>query len=279
MCEFCTKHGEGKKWYLNVKNYSDELLNDVKRKKFVKDHFFWIDRAYRRYFNLLRGLPFDMPILGPAMKGLTRKIFVNKHWCQVMPIEDVAKVFDFAKSITRVPCICRKIATGQEKRLCFLISLDPKKLGIADVIDKSYFGGPDVDKFENVDGKWAVEFIRQNQREGMVTTVFAIMAPFVGIICNCDYTGGCIPMRLTNDATSFMFRAEYFATIDPDNCIGCGACLKICPFKAIKVDINTKKAEINIKECYGCGICRMVCAKKAILLSDRAQEPAVSKIW
>ena len=26
MCEFCTKHGEGKKWYLQMKNYSRELL-------------------------------------------------------------------------------------------------------------------------------------------------------------------------------------------------------------------------------------------------------------
>ena len=27
MCQFCTKHGEGKKWYLQMKNYSDELLH------------------------------------------------------------------------------------------------------------------------------------------------------------------------------------------------------------------------------------------------------------
>ncbi|GAH22893.1 unnamed protein product, partial [marine sediment metagenome] len=27
MCEYCTEHGEGKKWYLQMKNYSDELLH------------------------------------------------------------------------------------------------------------------------------------------------------------------------------------------------------------------------------------------------------------
>ena len=26
MCEFCTKHGEGKKWYLQMRNYSREWL-------------------------------------------------------------------------------------------------------------------------------------------------------------------------------------------------------------------------------------------------------------
>ena len=27
MCEFCTEHGEGKKWYLLMKHFSDELLH------------------------------------------------------------------------------------------------------------------------------------------------------------------------------------------------------------------------------------------------------------
>ena len=26
MCEFCTEHGEGKEWYLQMKNYAEELL-------------------------------------------------------------------------------------------------------------------------------------------------------------------------------------------------------------------------------------------------------------
>lgn len=27
MCEFCEEHGEGKKWYLQMRNYSEELLH------------------------------------------------------------------------------------------------------------------------------------------------------------------------------------------------------------------------------------------------------------
>jgi len=26
MCEFCAEHAEGRKWYLEMKNYSRELL-------------------------------------------------------------------------------------------------------------------------------------------------------------------------------------------------------------------------------------------------------------
>jgi hypothetical protein len=39
MCEFCLKHGEGKKWYLQAKNYSDDLLSDVRRRRFIESFF------------------------------------------------------------------------------------------------------------------------------------------------------------------------------------------------------------------------------------------------
>lgn len=37
MCEFCLQHGEGKKWYLQVKNYSDDLLNDIRRRRLIEN--------------------------------------------------------------------------------------------------------------------------------------------------------------------------------------------------------------------------------------------------
>jgi len=39
MCEFCHKHGEGEKWYLQAKNYAEELLGDPKRVKFIEEFF------------------------------------------------------------------------------------------------------------------------------------------------------------------------------------------------------------------------------------------------
>jgi hypothetical protein len=36
MCEFCLKHGEGEKWYLEASNYSEDLLNDLGRQKFFE---------------------------------------------------------------------------------------------------------------------------------------------------------------------------------------------------------------------------------------------------
>lgn len=39
MCEFCLKHGEGKKWYLQASNYSDDLLSDIRRRRFIETFF------------------------------------------------------------------------------------------------------------------------------------------------------------------------------------------------------------------------------------------------
>lgn len=38
MCEFCKEHGEGKKWYLQAKNYRRELWNE-ERKQMTKEFF------------------------------------------------------------------------------------------------------------------------------------------------------------------------------------------------------------------------------------------------
>jgi hypothetical protein len=36
VCEFCTKHGEGQKWYLQAQNYSEDLLSDLRRRDFIQ---------------------------------------------------------------------------------------------------------------------------------------------------------------------------------------------------------------------------------------------------
>ena len=44
-------------------------------------------------------------------------------------------------------------------------------------------------------------------------------------------------------------------------CIGCGKCVRVCPFEAI--DMIDKKARINDK-CTACGQCMEACPVKAI---------------
>jgi len=283
MCEFCIKHGEGKKWYLNVKNYSYDLLSDVKRRKYVQNHFYWIDETYKHFRNIMKFIPLHLPVIGHSVRtivaSIIKRTFTKTHWSQIIPIEDVVKILSFTNSITRIPCVCRKITTGKVERLCFLISINPEKLGIAGIIDQSFFGGPDVAKFETFGKERTLAFFKESEKKGMVHTIWALRAPFIGILCNCDLATGCIPMKMINNGTPFTFRAEYVAQVDINNCSGCKACIKNCPFDAIKFNVEVKRIEIDEKKCYGCGICRAVCKKDAIYLKDRKLISAAAHLW
>jgi len=51
MCEFCVDHGEGKKWYLEMKNYAEELLyeeltSDQKNKTGATTRYEWNNRFW-----------------------------------------------------------------------------------------------------------------------------------------------------------------------------------------------------------------------------------------
>lgn len=279
MCEFCIKHGEGEKWYLQAKNYSNDLLSDIKRHGFVKDFYYWVRFAYNYKYPLLTILPYKTPVIGNISKWAVGRIFKNTHWGQVVPLEDVEKIFNITNCITRVPCACRIASTGKEHRMCFLICLDPKKIGMADIMDQSFFKGPDVSRFERVDKKWALNFVKETEVKGMVHTIWTFKSPFIGGLCSCDLATGCVPMKMYKYATPITFKAEYVAVVDTNKCVGCRQCLKLCQFDAIVYDNKNKKIKIDVKKCYGCGICRSVCKANAIALYDRQSITEAAKLW
>jgi heterodisulfide reductase subunit A len=54
------------------------------------------------------------------------------------------------------------------------------------------------------------------------------------------------------------------AEVDKDLCIGCGICIKICPYNAITKD-EDGLAEVMEAVCKGCGLCGATCPEKAIV--------------
>ena len=70
-------------------------------------------------------------------------------------------------------------------------------------------------------------------------------------------------------ATSILSRDELesqgvVAVVDPSLCAACLTCVRLCPFKAPR--INEHKAEIEAVVCQGCGVCAAECPNKAITL-------------
>jgi heterodisulfide reductase subunit A len=56
-----------------------------------------------------------------------------------------------------------------------------------------------------------------------------------------------------------MFGNAITARIDPETCVGCQGCLKVCPYDAIQYVEDKEICEINEVICKGCGACAATC--------------------
>lgn len=54
--------------------------------------------------------------------------------------------------------------------------------------------------------------------------------------------------------------------IDKNKCIGCGACVGICPVGAISMD-DDGKSQIDTQKCIKCGACEATCPVEAIKIN------------
>ncbi len=280
MCEFCLKHGEGKKWYLQARNYSEDLASDVNRRQMISDFFQQQDAVPNFVAKADRLQTMPRFVRDWFVYMITRKQ-KKMHYGQVVPIEDVEKIFQLTNSIVRVACYCRYNTIGKEKRYCYGISLSPET-GIADVVQglgDSFLTGPYTAGLETLTREEALESFRRHEREGLCHTVWTFMTPFIGGLCNCDRSD-CWAMRFTlSHGIPIMFRAEYVGQINADTCNGCRECIRQCQFGALTWSASNKKAVIDQRCCYGCGICRVVCKEKAITMLARAECPAAANLW
>jgi len=281
MCEFCHKHGEGKKWYLEAKNYAADLLSDVKRQEFIRGFMSPSDDLSEAPGKLEQLHKAPALIQSTIRRTATAKA-KKEHFGQVLPIEDVAEIFDFVNSIVRIPCICRYATLGERARYCYSITLDATAKKWAELfgdIDASYLYGPDMSAHEQLTKEQALQAFAEHEKEGLCHSVWTFVTPFIGGLCNCDRVD-CMAMQATvNHGMKMMFRAEYVAAVDKDACSGCRACMRMCQFGALGFSAATRKAAVDQRACYGCGVCRAACAKKAIALRPRREVAAVADLW
>jgi len=282
MCEFCHQHGEGKKWYLQAKNYSADLLSDVKRRKMIAEFFGSGSEELGRTEEQLAKLHAAPPFVQGMIKRAVTRRMKKQHFGQVLPLEDIKEIFSFTDSITRVACICRHAKLGREARYCYGVTMGPAADAFNEILgglDSSFLSGPDTPENERLTPDQALEAFREHEKEGCCHTVWTFVTPFIGGLCNCD-RADCLAMQSTvvHDV-KVMFRAEYVASANPDLCTGCRACMRACQFGALGFSAANKKAYVDQRACYGCGICRTACTKGALSLLPRADVPAVAGVW
>ena len=67
------------------------------------------------------------------------------------------------------------------------------------------------------------------------------------------------------------------ARVNPENCVACATCVKVCPYGAPAInDLN--KAEIQSAKCMGCGSCAAACPARTIVLQHQEDQALVAML-
>lgn len=277
MCEFCLKHGEGKKWYLRAENYSREMMQELNvhhRASMFTKGFNKKIAAGLRMLRIISKMP---AVVKNATMDLQFDHQKKSHFGQVVPIEDVEAIFAMMNTVVRLPCVCRGFTKGERKRYCMGITIFPLEKSDEDYF-RLAFEEPDLQGLEYLRPEEATALMKEFESEALIHSVWTLPTPFVVGICNCDRES-CGAFKAMHYGARVMFRAEYVAVVDPEKCIGCRACVERCQFDALYYNEESKKIMIDPKKCFGCGICREPCPKDAISLIDRREHIEAKDLW
>lgn len=266
LCDFCLKHGGGKKWYENEANFSKKLFEEEETQVFMHDYFSRsIEKSKQTFEENLRSAA--IPALKRIVEPKLQDRYQNYLHHQVVPTEVASQIIRTASRACRFSCVCRKRYSDSTK-YC---------VGLGFVLDVAAKYPDYTTGVEELSIEEAIEFVQRLDSEKIVHSVSALRVPYVGMVCNCDLRV-CAPYRyrVTLGIKSAMYKSECLFKIDPDKCSQCGECLKKCLFGAVKVDENG--FFIDKEQCFGCGMCRTVCEEKAIVSMPRTTIK-IKEIW
>src|SRR5574337_169932 len=183
MCDFCTKHGEGKVWYKNAANYGQDLLSDLTRRRYIEN---FLTSAFKDGFETLGRLEAIYRKKGKLPRAVAAAMVAKaktEHFGQVLPIEEIGHVVGMARTVVRMPCACRWNIGKKEERCCYAISYGPEAW-YRD-IDMSYFGKASDVGLEALTPETAMAQMTAMEEQGSIHTIWTMMTPFIGAICNC----------------------------------------------------------------------------------------------
>jgi len=264
MCEFCTKHGEGRIWYKHARNYGEDLLSDLRRRRYIES---FLTSAFDDGFRTLGRLEKIYRKKG-ALPAAVKTAMINKakaeHFGQILPIEEISGVVSKARSVVRMPCACRWNIGKKEERCCYAVSYGPEPWYKA--IDMSYFGKTPDEGLEALTPEETMAQMAVMEERGAIHTIWTMMTPFIGAICNCSPEDCLAMLTLSRTSVETMERAEHVAKVDESLCNGCGFCSEACYFNAIDSHRHGggQHAHILRDKCFGCGLCRKACGLGAI---------------
>ena len=284
MCTFCHKHGAGKTWYLQAQNYSEELARDPRvRKRLQKVTKTALEDA-PKFDGMIRKFQKAPKAVRWLVNSYTAWDLGRNHHGQVVPIEDLRTLLStVVTSVVRLPCVCRKGATGDGPAYCMALTAAPGaweetcRAALAQSAASGALSAPELKSVEKLTPQETLATLERFEEEGLVHSLWTFRSPFIGGLCNCD-PRTCAALRFLLGGVDTLAPAEYVASVSPDLCSGCRTCEKRCPFHAIACQAGGKAAA-DVRRCYGCGLCRTSCPKGAVKLLPRPAAPPALLPW
>jgi ferredoxin len=194
---------------------------------------------------------------------------VNHEW--ILPYDDVRAILLKSRSFSVCDCICRVQQDNVGRKCDF-----PLRVCLS---FSSLRPTPDP---ESISQEEALAILDQTEEIGLVHTVSNVMKG-IGYVCNCCgcccvFIRGIAEMGIENSVAY----ANYYAVIDPDECLGCGTCVERCHVNAISDQDGT--AVVERERCIGCGLCVTGCPNDVAQLQLKPEEeivppPADFAVW
>jgi len=186
----------------------------------------------------------------PAQKAVKSEL--------ILPYDDVKAILLKAKSFRLNDCICR-MQTNLIGRKC--------DFPMRTCLSFSSFEGSSSENA--ISKEEALAFLDKAEEIGLVHTVSNVMKG-LGYVCNC--CGCCCGiLRGITDwgIENSVAHANYYSTINPDECVDCGTCRKRCQIHAISEKDGV--SVVDTKKCIGCGLCATGCPNGAAKLVRKPQ--------
>lgn len=274
---------------MNAKNYSDQLAKDLNLVQYLTDQWSMFETVFIRKImgtsSIGLGYKLKMPIIGKVIRWNAEKMIHSEsknrnpfradgHFGQVLPLEDAKIVLSelAAEPIIENYCMCRAMQRGIKEVCCLNFGV------LSGVIEKLPRFIPKGTKLR-LDREEAIARLDQHNLAGKVATVWFQPVPYINAICSCE-TPQCGGLRLRTDfGLKAVYKAEYVTDLDIDKCQGCGDCVAMCQFAALKYSPSLKRVLLDPEKCFGCGLCRHACKYDALQLRPREQVPGLKSLY
>ncbi|MFQ5818710.1 MAG: DUF362 domain-containing protein [Candidatus Heimdallarchaeota archaeon] len=195
----------------------------------------------------------------PAIhRVITAQHAVKSEW--ILPYDDVRAILLPAKSFRVRDCICRMQQDHIGRRCDF-----PVRLCLTFALVER---PPSQSSHEaDISREEALAILDKTEEIGLVHTVSNVMKG-IGYICNCCGCCCAILRGITDwGVENSVAQANYYAVIEPKECIGCGTCIERCHVQAISEQDGV--AVVDREQCIGCGLCVTGCPEDVAKLQRK----------